>query len=152
MDQVLYLEHEVRRFCGAQRPRNADRLDIACALANPRRIHHRYLDPIKVERNLDEIARRARFVGDDCHIATRQRIQQAGLAGIRCSEDDDFVAIADDLRAPEKGQVPVDLLDQPRTSRQISSETDPGTSSSSEKSSSASIIARAWMIRRRHSA
>ncbi len=59
-------------------------------VTDPRGVEKADLDASEIERNLDEISRRAWFIGDDRRIAPGQRIEQAGLARIGRPEDDDL--------------------------------------------------------------
>ena len=143
-------KHKIGRMRLGPRLLDADRLDLARRLAQSGRIGHPDPHAIEIQHHLEQIARRAGFVGDDRRLAPGQRVEQAGLAGIRRPEDDDLETIADDLGGMEA----IDMAARSRrpspcTSDQTVSETEPGTSSSSAKSISASIIARAWISRRR---
>ena len=57
----------------------------------------RTFDAVEVERQLDKVAGRAGFVGDDRRVAAGQGIQQAGFSGIGRTDDDDVKSVADDL-------------------------------------------------------
>ena len=56
--------------------------------------------PREIEMNLDNIAGGPRLLRDDGHVAARQRIQQARLAGVGRSGDDHAEAVAQALAAP----------------------------------------------------
>ncbi len=84
-------------------------LDRVGAVAQPRGVgeHHRVAG--KVDRDLDDVARRAGDRRGDRGLAPRDAVQQTRLAGVGRADDRDHDAVAQPLAAPAVGEVTRDF-------------------------------------------
>ena len=69
-------QHEIGVLDPRQCPADPLGLDLAARLAYPRGIDEDHRDAAEVEMHLDDVARGARLVRDDRHVALGERIQQ----------------------------------------------------------------------------
>ena len=100
------LQYQVGVPRGRQRPFNADRLNLASGFSQPGGIHQQHLVAAKVERDLEHVACCSSLIADDRDIPARERVQQAGLAGVRPAYDRDAKTFPDDLRLAIALRVP----------------------------------------------
>ena len=81
------------------RPAHAFLLDGVGGFAKPRGVGQHHRPAAEIEMHFDDVARRAGGFRHDGGIATRQKIEQRGLAGIGRADDGDVQALAQALAA-----------------------------------------------------
>jgi len=96
-----------KREPGATNPFPLD--NIAC-FAQARCIIKPDGESPKVQIHMKNIACRARYIGDDRHIAFRQMVKKAGFACIGRPDDHDLEAITDNFTGPSLGKMVKDFL------------------------------------------
>ncbi len=87
-------EHAIRPAGLEPRATQSLPLDRVDGFAEPRRIDDGYRQAVEREMLAERIARRARDVGDDRRIVTREPVQQARLARVRRTRDRDAEPVA----------------------------------------------------------
>ena len=93
--RVDHQQCDVGPFDGLERAQDAELLDAGldlAALADARRVDQRDLQPVHFDLGVGCIARRPGDRADDRPLLPDQLVQQAGLAGVRFTDDGDLDA------------------------------------------------------------
>ena len=92
--RVHDVEHEVRAaHLHARAPQALD-LDHVVGVAQARGVHDVDRQAVDVDPLAQQVARRARDLGDDRRVVARERVQQGRLAGVRPARDHDVQPVA----------------------------------------------------------
>ena len=105
-------KNQVGRFGALPGALDADRLDLAGAFADAGGIGEADLYAVEVQREFDQVAGGAGLVRDDRRVTAGESVQKAGLSGIGRTDDDDVIAIADDLGPVEAADMLADFTEQ----------------------------------------
>jgi hypothetical protein len=100
---ILEQQHEVGAACPGDCFFDPDQFNRSAALAQAGRVGHPHLSSVKIKNDLDEIARRSRFIRYNSCIPLRQGIQQTRLSSVGRPENDHIEAIADNFRSAKAG-------------------------------------------------
>ncbi len=106
------------RFGPGPCPPHALGLDLVAGLAQTRHVGQQHAIAGQHQRRLDQVARRARPVGDDHRVAVEQSVHQADLAGVGRADQGYAIALANPLAARiGQGRAQVRLQRQERPGR-----------------------------------
>lgn len=114
---IVVRRRQPQREIGARRPfkgtADALPLDHAFGFAKARRVDKGDRHAFKIQMHLDHVPRGAGFLGDDGHIPSGERIQQAGLARVGLAKQNHLQAFPQTLRPTGTIEMPLDLTLKP---------------------------------------